>query len=248
MTAADYDREYAQQYAEDEFETVLVEIRRRRVLASIGPYEPRQVLEVGCGMEPLFTSYEDFDRHTIVEPSPQFVDRARKLAGDDSRVVVIHGTLEKHADELANRNFDAIVVSSLLHEVPDARALLGAVRAVCGPSTIVHVNVPNVRSFHRLLAVEGGLIEDVHEPSDMERRFGRHDRFDAATLQALVTSEGFRPLAAGTYFIKPFTHAQMKALLASPAFDRASLLHGLEGMIKHMPDLGCELYVDLQTA
>jgi SAM-dependent methyltransferase len=204
------------------------------------------VLEVGCGLEPLFPFYQDFERHTIVEPSPAFVGNAGQLAEGDDRVKVIEGTLEERASKLAGRTFDAVVVSSLLHEVPDANALLVAVHAVCDRRTVVHVNVPNVRSFHRLLALEGGLIGDVFEPSEMERRFGRHDRFDAASLQVLLESTGFRTFAAGTYFVKPFTHAQMEAVLASSAFDRASLLRGLEGMVKYMPDLGCELYADVR--
>lgn len=248
MTAADYDRQYAQQYAEEQFETILVRIRRERVLASLGPHAPRTVLEVGCGMEPLFAFYEGFERHTIVEPSPQFVENARRLAAGDERVEVVQGTLESSANALAGRTFDAVVLSSLLHEVPDARAVLRAVRIVCDEHTVVHVNVPNVRSFHRLLAVEAGLIEDVFEPSEMERRFGRHDRFDAASLHALLEGEGFRPFSQGTYFVKPFTHAQMDAILASGAFDRAALLRGLDGMVNHMPDLGCELYADVRIA
>lgn len=248
MTASDYDHQYAQQYAEDRFEKVLVEIRRRRVLASILPHEPRRVLEVGCGMEPLFSYYDGFERHTIVEPSPTFSENARRLADGDPRVEVVQGTLEDQAGTLGGGSFDAVVVSSLLHEVPDAGVLLRAVRSVCDERTVVHVNVPNVRSFHRLLAVEGGLIEDVFERSEMEQRFGRHDRFDAQALQALLEHEGFRPFATGTYFVKPFTHAQMDVVLASPAFDRDSLLRGLDGMIKHMPDLGCELYADLRIA
>lgn len=248
MTAGDYDRHYAAQYAEDQFETILVGIRRRRVLDSILPHGPRRVLEVGCGMEPLFSFYDSFELHTVVEPSPQFVENARQLAGADERVEIVAGTLEERADSLSDREFDSVVVSSLLHEVPDARALLRAVRCVCGADTVVHVNVPNVRSFHRLLAVEAGLIDDVFEPSEMERRFGRHDRFDAHSLRALLESEGFGAFASGTYFVKPFTHSQMDALLSSPAFDRDALLRGLDGMIKHMPDLGCELFSDLRIA
>jgi hypothetical protein len=198
-------------------------------------------------MEPLFPFYDDFERHTIVEPSAQFVENARKLAEGDDRVEVVQGTLEESGHRLAGRRFDAVVVSSLLHEVPNAPGLLRAVHGMCDQHTVVHVNVPNVRSFHRLLAVEAGLIGDVFEPSELERRFGRHDRFDAAALQALVASEGFSELEAGTYFVKPFTHAQMDAVLASPEFDRTSLLRGLEGMIRHMPDLGCELYADLRV-
>jgi SAM-dependent methyltransferase len=164
MTAADYEGQYALQYSQDQFETVLVEVRRRRVLESILPHHPREVLEVGCGLEPLFSFYQDFERHTIVDPSPAFVGNSRELAAGDDRVEVIEGTLEDRAGTLAGRTFDAVVVSSLLHEVPDAPALLAAVHALCDRRTVVHVNVPNVRSFHRLLAVEGGLIGDVFEP------------------------------------------------------------------------------------
>jgi SAM-dependent methyltransferase len=188
-----------------------------------------------------------WDAFTVVEPSHEFVAHARALAAGRGDVRVLQGFFEDVRLQLAAGSFDLVVVSSLLHEVPDPQALLRAVRAVCGPETVVHLNVPNMRSFHRLLAFEMGLIPSVFEPSEIERRFQRHTRYDMPGLLALVGEQGFRVLASGTYFVKPFTHGQMEAMLAAGIID-ARVIDGLARMVRYMPDLGCEMYVDLAAA
>src|SRR5216684_6644044 len=174
----DYSQKYAGQYAEGTFETVLVRVRRKYILEALGRYPHASILEVGCGLEPLFRFVEDV-AFTIAEPSPEFVRNARALAGTRD-VTVIEGFLEAAAPSLAGEPFDFVVVSSLLHEVSDPAAMLGAVRSLSHAGTTVHFNVPNVRSFHRLLALESGLIDDLFEQSETERRFQRHTRFDSA--------------------------------------------------------------------
>ncbi|MGI8547668.1 MAG: hypothetical protein ACR2M1_10090, partial [Gemmatimonadaceae bacterium] len=158
-------------------------------------------------------------------------------------VRVVHGFLEDAVVEVAEIAPDFIAVSSLLHEVPDARALLRGIHAVAHADTVAHFNVPNVRSFHRLLALEMALIEDVFEPSEMELRFQRQRRFDGYSLAALVESEGFRVVNSGSYFVKPFTHSQMQAMLDGGIIDDR-VLRGLEGMVQHLPGMGCEIFVD----
>jgi SAM-dependent methyltransferase len=237
----DYSRKYAVQYAEKTFETVLVGVRRKVVLESLRRHLHHSVLEVGCGLEPLFL-FESDAAFTIVEPSPEFARNARALAGG-REVDVIESFLEAAAPSLAGRAFDFIVVSSLLHEVGDPAALLAAVRSLCHAGTTVHVNVPNVRSFHRLLALEAGLIGDLFEASETERRFQRHTRFDSASLAEMLRAGGFEILDSASYFIKPFTHAQMDALMQSGTCGPA-VIEGLEKMTKYMPELGCEIYAN----
>jgi SAM-dependent methyltransferase len=243
----DYSAEYLQQYADRSFETVLVEQRRAEVLRALARHPHRRVLEVGCGLEPLFVHATGWDAFTVVEPSEEFVRNARAVAGERADVRVLQGFFEDVQPALATGSFDLVVVSSLLHEVPDPRALLRAVRGVCGPETVVHLNVPNMRSFHRLLALEMGLIASVFEPSEIERRFQRHTRYDRDTLLALVTDERFRVVGSGSYFVKPFTHGQMEAMLGAGIID-ARVIDGLARMVRYMPDLGCEMYVDLVPA
>ena len=240
-----YAERYAAQYAAGSFETRLVAIRRRQVVHWLARYRARRILEVGCGLEPLFDHYRDFDAWRIVEPVSDFTARARQRAGADQRITVWDGYLEERTELLADDDLDFIIVSCLLHEVSEPRALLDAVRSLCMNATIVHVTVPNMLSFHRLLALEMGLIADVFETSEMDRTFGHHGRFDQERLTELLRAAGFSITESGTYFVKPFTHTQMDAILRTGAFP-PSLIAGLEQMTKYMPAHGCELYANVR--
>ena len=240
----DYSEKYITQYDEESFEKTLVGIRREEVLASWKRHGARRVLEVGCGLEPLFLFTNEFERLVIVEPSAAFVAHGRSLNPDD-RVQLIEGYLEQ--TDLGDEKFDFIVLSSLLHEVPDPRALLDSVHKLCSDQTVVHINVPNVWSFHRLLAKEMGLIDDIFERSSTEARFHRQTRFDRGSLEAIVKEAGFAILEFGTYLIKPFTHEQMQKLVGDPLFG-PPIVEGLRRMVRYLPDMGCEMYVDVRRA
>lgn len=227
-------------------ERVLIEARRGMILSAITRHGSRSILEIGCGLEPLFAFVDDFDSFTVVEPSHRFVEHARVLAAGDPRVAIVEGFVEQAAGKLLNTTFDLIVVSSLLHEVPDPGALMATIRQLCGPSTIVHANVPNVRSFHRLLAFEMGLIESVFVRSETEARFDRHTRFDAPTFRAIFEAHGFEILDFGTYFIKPFTHEQIEAAVDQGILDH-EVVNALARMAKYLPEMGAEMYVEARA-
>jgi SAM-dependent methyltransferase len=243
----EYAKRYAAQYENESFETVLVAVRRRHVLHWLGHFGARRILEVGCGLEPLFAHCNDFDLWRVVEPVAAFADRARELAGDDRRIEVAEGFLEELTDPLADETFDLIVVSGLMHEIDDPARLLAAVRSLCAETTVAHFNVPNMLSFHRLLALEMGLIDDVSAPSAMDTEFGRPRRFDLGRLVGLLEEAGFMVLESGTYFVKPFTHEQMDAIRRTGAFPD-TLIEGLDRMTKYMPEHGCELYANARRA
>lgn len=239
---SDYEREYAGQYRAGEFEPVIARFRRQRVLASLHAHPHARILEVGCGFEPLFPDVDAFDEYWIVEPNAEAVRRVRE--SQSAGVHVVEGFLEAGQDALPSA-FDFIVASSLLHEVPDPVAFLAAVREHCSDATVVHLNVPNVGSFHRLLALEAGLIDDLFEQSETEKRFQRQTRFDLASLTTMVEENGFRVLASGTYFVKPFTHSQMEQLLRHGIIDMR-IVDALDRMTTYMPGLGCEMFVELR--
>lgn len=236
-----YAKHYAAQYDDGSFETVMVAVRRRHVIYWLERYRARRVLEVGCGLEPLFGHYNAFDSWRTLEPVADFAGRAQDSAAGDERIRVVHGFVEDQAASLTGEEFDFVVVSGLLHEVPEPSRILQAVRSLCTGTTIVHLNVPNMQSFHRLLAVEMGLIDNVSEPSERDHRFGHRAQFDREQFDELLASAGFRVVESGTYFVKPFTHAQMDALLQTDAFPQ-SLIDGLDRMTKYMPAHGAELY------
>jgi SAM-dependent methyltransferase len=240
-----YSQQYINSYENLSFETVLVKARREQVLTSLRKYVHRRILEIGCGLEPVFQFCDAYDSYTVVESSEEFASRAEALSREQRNVEILRGNFEDTFQRLLGDRFDFIILSSLLHEVPDPARLLQAVNQVCGENTVTHINVPNVNSFHRLLAYEMRLIDSVFQPSEMETRFQRHTRFDKQLLLRIVQENGFSVLSFGTYFIKPFTNQQMDDLLKSGILER-SVIEGLQRIAKYMPELGCEMYVEAQ--
>lgn len=240
---------YEKAYAESSFEPVQAQMRKQLVMSYLLQWLPRRVLEIGCGNDAIFNHYRQFDQCVVLEPGPDFAARARDAARDDKRIEVIEGFAEAVIDSgaLAGQQFDCVLISGLLHELNDPQQLLAAVRQVAGPDTRIHVNVPNARSLHRLLAFEMGLINDLHSISDRQRSLQQRWTFDIQSLRKLCTSAGYQVKEEGSFFIKPFTHAQMYMLSEIGLLDQAMLV-GLMRLEKHLPGMGSEIFVNLTIA
>jgi 2-polyprenyl-3-methyl-5-hydroxy-6-metoxy-1,4-benzoquinol methylase len=244
-----YTQEYIREHGKGlSFEAILAEMRKKHVLLQIQKYKHEHILEVGCGLDPLFQYVTDYRSYKIVEPGKEFVQKARDLAKDNKKIEIIQGYMEQAVAGLSQGKcaFDMIIVSSLLHEVPQPEKLLKSIHSICNPDTVVHINVPNVYAFHRLLAYEMGLIKSIFDKSETEVKFQRQTRFDKQTLCKLIEETGFQVLDFGTYFIKPFSNEQMEKLINQNIVG-TDVIAGLDNMIKYMPELGCEMYVNVQT-
>lgn len=241
---SEYLTEYLSEHDEKSFsmEKVLSRERRQVELESVERFDPGHILEVGCGLDPLFQYTDETRTHTVVDPVEEFIDNAAEIATSD-RVATVHGRIQDVTPEL-NEEYDLIVLSSLLHEVPDPEDVLSAVHSIAGEQTKVHVNVPNVRSFHRLLAYEMGLIDTIEATSELEERFKRHTHFDEASFKSLLRNCGFTVEEFDTYFIKPFSNAQLEEIIDEEIVDR-SLIRGLRRMSEHLPGMGAEMYAGI---
>lgn len=237
---------YTKEYDELPFEAIQVEFRRKKVLEQINKYSHDRVLEVGCGLEPLFAFWDDFSEMTIVEPSSEFVENARQLIskGNYFNIEVVQGFLEEAYKNISEKPYDLIVVSSLLHELEKPQDILNVVRQLCTDNTVVHINVPNAESLHRYLALEMGLIDSVYEKSDQQKRLNQHATFDIVSLCRLVEDNGFTVIEKGSYFPKLFTHGQMQKLVDMGIVNGA-MLDGMYRMSKYLDKYGSEIYVDL---
>lgn len=232
--------QYQQAYNDLPFESIQLSFRRRVVLEQIARESPAHLLEVGCGLRPLFTDVADFSTFTVVEPAAEFAAKARELSLQRKGVRVVEGVMEELTP---SSPADMVIVSSLLHEVEQPRRLLAAIKKHCHGETLVHVNVPNAHSFHRLLAVEMGLMPDPFSLSATQQRMQQSSTFSLASLSTLLAEEGFQLESSGSYFVKPFTHAQMQQLCDQGMLTEAHL-EGLFAMSRYLPELGSEIYVN----
>lgn len=238
-------KDYTKNYVNLVFEDYQVMYRRKQVLAILGQYSHKRILEIGCGMEPLFKFLDskEYDQYVVVEPSEEFYKNAVKESSENSKISCIKDYF-KASEEIKKYKFDFIICSSLLHEVEDPEELLKDIALVCAENTIVHINVPNANSFHRLLAKEMKLIDDVHEMSEQNKLYQQHHVYDKEKLNKVVENAGFRVAEAGSYFVKPFTHKQMFDMLENHIIDE-KVLDGLYGIGKYFPEYGSEIFVNV---
>lgn len=243
---------YADDYVRDYgFERWQVAFRREAVLRHTAHLPRTHVLEVGCGLEPLFDAMPARDGWCVVEPSAPFARVARQRAADRSAdgasVTVIEGLLETSVDALMDlsrtRPFDLIVVSGVLQEVADPQAFLDAIRRVCTPETVVHLNVPNARSLHRLTAVAMGLLTDARQPSPRAAMLQQRTVYDRESLLDELRGAGFSPEADGGILLKPFDHARMVVALEHGVLAEEHL-RAYASLADVLPDLASELWVN----
>jgi 2-polyprenyl-3-methyl-5-hydroxy-6-metoxy-1,4-benzoquinol methylase len=236
---------YIADYKNHDFEHIQVVYRRKKILERLSLYPHKHILEIGCGFEPIFQYIDDFDSMTVVDPGIEFIEHAKNISRHEhaSSIRCIHGFFEDVIPELSQQTFDFILVSSLLHELESPDNFLETLRSVCSVHTILHLNVPNAFSIHRVLASEMGLIADVFQKSEMQKKFQQFSTFSIVSLKELLTDKQFEIIDSGSYFVKPFTHSQMNNMLLSNIIDN-KVLDGLYELTKHIPEYGSEIFVD----
>ena len=228
------------------FEAVMVAARHRLITRIMKEQAPQSIVEIGCGMELVFDRIAEaelpFCSWLIVEPEPRFLELARARAVEDSRLCLACCRVEDPDWKgQLERPVDLVLISSLLHEVSDPQAVLSAVRSICGPKTTLHVNVPNSGSLHRHLAVAMGIAKNNNDLGARNRDLGQHRVYSANELRREIEQAGFSITLDGGYFLKPFTHAQMMAIVSDLGPEG---LLGLDKLGQNLAELAAEIYVN----
>ena len=236
--------EYEIAYSESGFEVIQARYRKKMLLSLLQKTIPKNLLEVGCGWDSIANHWQEFDHCTIIEPGKQFAEQARLALVGIPGITVIEQFLEDVSPILSKKKFDLILLSGLLHEVPDPLRVLEEVKVYCHAKTIVHVNVPNATSMHRLLAVEMEIMSDIYQPSALQQQLKQPRIFDINQLVSLSKEAGFQVVETGSYFVKPFTHKQMIDLM-NQGILTTLMLDGFWGLSKYFPDAGSEIFANL---
>ena len=238
--------DYQDQYVDYPFEEILVKYRKKKIIEILRHYKPTKILEIGCGYDPIVMHYDNFDEFCIVEPTSRFFENATRLLethDQKHRILIRNEFLENDTDFLKDRDFDFVILAGLLHEVESPSIMLESVRKILNKSAILHINVPNAQSLHRLVALHAGIIENISELSDFNERFQQNTVFNLKQIKLLLDQNGFEVVDNGTIFIKPFTHSQMQRLIDLKILNDV-VIEGLFNATESLPDLGCEIYLN----
>lgn len=233
--------DYSKKYAVPGFEKYKVLYRKKKLLEIISNIQPKNILEIGCGSEPLFLNVPDIS-FTIVEPSEDFYNNAAKLAEKKDKITCFKGFFEEVSKQLLPE-YDMIICASLLHEVEEPEIFVSKIAKLCNKNTIVNIVVPNANSMHRLLGMEMGLIDDPHEKSQNNKEFQQNSVFDIDSLRRVVEECGLEVTDRGSFFVKPFSHGQMYEMMQKGILNE-TILDGLYNLTKYMPEFGSEIYIN----
>lgn len=239
--------EYQKEYIKSDFEqSYQVRYRRKKVVELVEKEKHQSILEIGCGMDTIASYISGFNNFTIVEPGKAFIEKAQSDMQENERVNFVNGYFEEELDEVKRHTYDFVIVSSLLHEVENPLELLLAVKTICTPQTIVHVNVPNALSLHRILAYEAGMIGSLEDKSGRNVALQQNKIFDMNSLETLLRSTGEIEICEkGSYFVKPFSHKQLEDCLGYGIIDE-NILDAFYKLTKYMPEYGSEIYMNFR--
>lgn len=239
-------KRYTDDYNQPNFEDYQVMYRRKKVLEVMEKYHPKRIIEIGCGREPLFQYIDwEYDCYVVVEPSENFFNNAKELSKGKDRVICYHEYFSS-SDKLKEIEADFVICSSLLHELEQPVEFLKSVAYICKANTVVHINVPNAYSLHRMIAKEIGMIEDLHDMSERNKLYQQHSVYDLETLKVVTELAGFVVIEEGTYFVKPFTHGQMYNMISNKIINE-EVLDGLYQIGKFFPKNGSEIFLNLNV-
>ena len=237
-------KDYYDFYKGESFEDYQVLFRRKFVIEQIKKYNAKRILEIGCGLEPLFTSFEEDVEFTVVEPIKEFFFRAGKHNADGRNQLINDYFDSDFKDKYQiDYHFDMIICSAMLHEADKPDDIICGMKKLSNVNTVVHINVPNSYSMHRILALESGLIKSEKDLSIRDLKFGHSVVYDINMLKKLVQKNGIDIIDYGSYFIKPFSHEQMLCAMKEGIIN-TDILEGLYNMGKYLPEMGSEIYIN----
>jgi SAM-dependent methyltransferase len=143
--------------------------------------------------------------------------------------------------ELAER-FDTIVSDHVVEHLPDpVAALRQAKRWVADGGVLVAV-VPNALSLHRIVGVAMGMLAAEDELNERDRALGHFRVYDPDSLRADLEAAGWSVIAEGGTFAKPFSNAQLEAMLEAGVIGTEQL-DGLAGLAARLPRHASDIYV-----
>lgn len=235
---------YEQLFAEHPFERTLERIRANEVITHLvqqGCGTGSSILEVGVGKTCVASAFPEA-RATAIDPVPSALTQwslACRRVGMNANVVPL--TLDDYCQQsLPGDLFDFIVLSSVLHEMPDRLVALRHVARLLAPAGKCIVVVPNATSLHRLLGVALGLMDDLHSQTPTEAKMGQFPAYTEASLNAHMELAGLRIVTTQTFFLKPLSSEQMALAEEAGVLDQ-EMLDSLERLKRLMPSWGAEI-------
>ncbi len=145
----------------------------------------------------------------MIDTDLTYLRIARRRFSQYRQFEFVRGEIES----LATRGpYDLIIMIDLLEHLPSPLAVMKKIHSLLSARGYGLLVVPNARSLHRRIGLHMGLIRNLHELGEADRRVGHKRYYDADMLQTLVRRAGYRLRHAGGILLKPLPNNKMETL------------------------------------
>lgn len=195
------------------------------------------IVELGCSQGIMTEKLAKVCDHlTVVEGSINNINFVKDIIHDDN-VNFVHSLWQDY-DILPK--FSDIIFASGLEHISDSEGLtlLSVISKNINHNGHLHIIVPNMKSLHRRIAKNAGLINSFDEPSDLDKKLGHKTFYDIDKLQSIIKSAGFKIDKIEGIFLKPLPNKQMLDLNLTPEEIKGFYKTGQE-----FPDLAAHIYM-----
>jgi SAM-dependent methyltransferase len=232
----DFER-YLTDFKNLSFERIQESYRLKRLIELIPSNlnESSHVLEVGPGINPVFLHIQSEVNFDVIEPIKEFYHKNLDLIQNPKIVKIWNQTIEEFINENAQKKFDLVILSSVLHELENSKTVLLQLYNLIKKNGHVIIVVPNNKSVHRLISNDKNSHNDLNQLTNTEIQMQQTTSFSPKSLKQLLTESGFNDISVVTSFIKPMPHQSMENAMHSGAitmqhldflYDISQLLEG----------------------
>ena len=229
---------YLEEFDKLKFEDIQSFYRKKKFFEIIDPLQDiKSVIEIGCGESSVF-EFKQWKRNVLVEPEFEFINRLSGRTNIDN-IYISNSFLENFK---GNDTFDLVVVSCLLHEIPNKNNFMKAVWGIMNEGGLLYIDVPNALSIHRYLAVSSKHLDNLFSTTETSKKMQQADTvFFPQGFSDFLTTRGFIIVDIGTNFVKFFHHARMADILATGNLGKKEL-DAFYDMQKDFPENGSEIW------
>jgi 2-polyprenyl-3-methyl-5-hydroxy-6-metoxy-1,4-benzoquinol methylase len=169
---------------------------------------------------------------TCVEASKDAVEIAKKKFGED---IIIYNSLFE--DFESKVKYDNIILTHVLEHIDDRISLLNKIKQEwVSENGKIFIVCPNANALSRQIAKEMGLIKNVTDITDSEKKHGHTITYTLEKLQEEVESTKLKIKYKGGIFLKALANFQWDEVISKNIVNK-DYLDGCFELGKKYPDL-----------
>ena len=175
--------------------------------------------------------------YTVLEGSEQVIRIFRKYNPDLSMVNIIQTYFEEYD---CKTSYDNIVMGFILEHVDDPVEILKKYKKHLQAEGKLFIAVPNSECMHRRIGKLSGLLDNMEELSDADRKLGHQRYFNISSLRDIAKDCRLKILSEEGLFLKPLTTAQIESLNLDE-----NIFEGFMRLGINYPELSAAILVEL---